>query len=111
MPLDIPGFIYAGAVAAGGILGYYKAGKYLLIYLRWVYMIFTFYSVIMIRNMNIFDFFQAQSHPWLQVYSLAALWLMEHLKSVKILQIIPFSWPQVLFSQELWATVSITQER
>lgn len=26
MPADIPGFIYAGAVAAGGIMGYYKAG-------------------------------------------------------------------------------------
>lgn len=26
MPADFPGFIYAGAVAAGGILGYYKAG-------------------------------------------------------------------------------------
>lgn len=28
MPFDLPGFLYAGAVAAGGILGYYKAGNY-----------------------------------------------------------------------------------
>nr|CAH7747891.1 unnamed protein product [Callosobruchus chinensis] len=27
MPFDIPGFLYAGAVAAGGIMGYYKAGS------------------------------------------------------------------------------------
>ncbi|KAJ8923948.1 hypothetical protein NQ315_006724 [Exocentrus adspersus] len=27
MPVDIPGFLYAGAVAAGGILGYYRAGS------------------------------------------------------------------------------------
>ncbi|CAG9813225.1 unnamed protein product [Phaedon cochleariae] len=27
MPVDIPGFIYAGMVAAGGVLGYYKAGS------------------------------------------------------------------------------------
>lgn len=27
MPIDYPGFFYAGAVAAGGILGYYKAGR------------------------------------------------------------------------------------
>lgn len=28
MTADIPGFLYAGVVAAGGIMGYYKAGKY-----------------------------------------------------------------------------------
>ena len=27
MPADIPGFLYAGAVAAGGIMGYVKASK------------------------------------------------------------------------------------
>lgn len=27
MTADIPGFLYAGAVAAGGIMGYYKAGR------------------------------------------------------------------------------------
>lgn len=27
MPLDYPGFAYAAAVAVGGIIGYYKAGK------------------------------------------------------------------------------------
>ncbi|KAB0803324.1 hypothetical protein PPYR_00294 [Photinus pyralis] len=27
MPVDFPGFAYAAAVAAGGILGYYKAGS------------------------------------------------------------------------------------
>ncbi|XP_044263180.1 transmembrane protein 14C [Tribolium madens] len=27
MPIDIPGFLYAGAVAAGGVLGYYRAGS------------------------------------------------------------------------------------
>ncbi|XP_018564550.1 transmembrane protein 14 homolog [Anoplophora glabripennis] len=27
MPADFPGFIYAGAVAAGGIFGYYRAGS------------------------------------------------------------------------------------
>lgn len=27
MPLDLPGFLYAGAVAAGGLLGYYRAGN------------------------------------------------------------------------------------
>lgn len=30
MPIDFPGFAYAAAVAAGGIFGYYKAGKYIL---------------------------------------------------------------------------------
>lgn len=29
MPLDIPGFAYAAVVAAGGFLGYYKAGNYI----------------------------------------------------------------------------------
>lgn len=32
MPADFPGFVYAGAVAAGGILGYYKAGSKLLVF-------------------------------------------------------------------------------
>lgn len=27
MPVDIPGFAYAAVVAAGGVFGYYKAGK------------------------------------------------------------------------------------
>lgn len=28
MPVDVAGFAYAAVVAAGGVLGYYKAGKY-----------------------------------------------------------------------------------
>lgn len=28
MPVDLPGFAYAAVVAAGGVFGYYKAGKY-----------------------------------------------------------------------------------
>ncbi|KAK4884879.1 hypothetical protein RN001_001150 [Aquatica leii] len=27
MPIDVPGFAYAAAIAAGGIFGYYKAGS------------------------------------------------------------------------------------
>ncbi|KAF5308592.1 hypothetical protein FQR65_LT06140 [Abscondita terminalis] len=27
MPVDVPGFAYAAAIAAGGIFGYYKAGS------------------------------------------------------------------------------------
>lgn len=27
MPIDIHGFAYAAVVAAGGVFGYYKAGK------------------------------------------------------------------------------------
>lgn len=29
MPIDIPGFAYAAAVAAGGIMGYVKSSKYI----------------------------------------------------------------------------------
>lgn len=34
MPVDVCGIIYAGLVAAGGIIGYIKAGKMCLIYLE-----------------------------------------------------------------------------
>lgn len=31
MPVDIPGFVYAAAVAAGGIMGYVKSRKFIII--------------------------------------------------------------------------------
>lgn len=31
MPIDIVSYLYAATVAAGGIVGYVKAGKYLIL--------------------------------------------------------------------------------
>lgn len=33
MPIDIPGFAYAAAVAAGGIMGYVKSRKFTTIFI------------------------------------------------------------------------------
>lgn len=36
MPVDLPGFAYAAVVAAGGMFGYYRAGKWLLLQMNFV---------------------------------------------------------------------------
>lgn len=123
MPVDIPGFVYAAAVAAGGIMGYVKSRKFIMMFNILILNTYLYEFGIFHTNVTYFVFafekfvkfylfiLQIPSHHLVLDFYLAVSLGMELFKLPKILKVMELYWEVALHLEEWWAIGFTIQEK